>query len=89
MKAYVEIGGSEVLTIKGALLIYQGRSRGFVTWHEVRNEKSEGAPFLGEAKELTTDFVHHLARGLGTAVPTEILAENVVARTAEIIPIST
>jgi len=38
---------------------------------------------LGEAQELTTDFVHHLARGLGTAVPTEILPENVVARTAE------
>jgi PRTRC genetic system protein B len=83
MKAYVEIGGSEVLTLKGALLVYQGRSRGFVTWHDARHDKSEGAPFLGEAQEVTTDFVHHLAEGLGTAVPTEILPENVLARTAE------
>ena len=85
MNAHVDIGGSEVLSLKGALLVYRGRSRGFVTWHEVRNEKSEGAPFLGEAQEVTTDFVHHLAEGLGTAIPTEILPENVLARTAETI----
>ena len=83
MNAYVDIGGSEVLSLKGALLVYRGRSRAFVTWHEVRNEKSEGAPFLGEAQEVTTDFVHHLAERLGTAIPTEILPENVLARTAE------
>ena len=85
MNAYVDIGGSEVLSLKGALLVYRGRSRGFVTWHEVRNEKSEGAPFLGEAQEVTTDFVRHLAEGLGTAIPMEILPENVLARTAETI----
>src|SRR5881296_3469872 len=85
MNAYVDIGGSEALSLKGALLVYRGSSRGFVTWHEVRNEKSEGAPFLGEAQELTTDFVRHLAEGLGTAIPMEILPENVLARTAETI----
>ena len=85
MNAYVDIGGSEVLSLKGALLVYRGSSRGFVTWHEVRNEKSEGAPFLGEAQELTTDFVRHLAEGLRTAIPTEILPDNVLARTAETI----
>ena len=68
MNAYVDIGGSEVLSLKGALLVYRGRSRGFVTWHEVRNEKSEGAPFLGEAQEVTTDFVHHLAESLGSGL---------------------
>ncbi len=83
MNSYVEIGGSEVLSLRGALLVYRGRSRGFVTWHEVRNEKSEGAPFLGEAQQVTTDFVHHLAESLGTVTPTEILPENVLARTAE------
>jgi hypothetical protein len=83
MNAYIDIGGSEVLMLKGALLVYRGRSRGFVSWHEVRRNVGEGAPFLGEAQEVTTDFVHHLAQGLGTAVPTEILPENVLARTAE------
>ena len=85
MNAYVDIGGSEVLTLKGALLVYQGKSRGFVTWHEVRRDATGGAPFLGEAQELTTEFVHHLAQGLGTAIPNEILPENVLARTAETI----
>jgi PRTRC genetic system protein B len=83
MNAYVDVGGSEVLMLKGALLVYRGRSRGFVSWHEVRRNGTEGAPFLGEAQEVTTDFVHRLAQGLGTAVPTEILPENVLARTAE------
>jgi PRTRC genetic system protein B len=83
MNAYIDIGGSEVLMLKGALLVYRGRNRGFVSWHEVRRNAAEGAPFLGEAQEVTTDFVHRLAQGLGTAVPTEILPENVLARTAE------
>jgi PRTRC genetic system protein B len=85
MNAYVDIGGSAVLTLKGALLVYQGKSRGFVTWHEVRRDAIAGAPFLGEAQELTTDFVHHLAQGLGTAIPNEILPENILVRTAETI----
>lgn len=84
MNVYIDVGASEVLTLKGALLVYGGRSRGFVTWHEVRRNGAEGAPFLGEAQELTTDFVHHLAEGLGTSVPIEIFPENVLARTAEI-----
>ena len=85
MNAYVDIGGSEVLTLKGALLVYRGKSRGFVTWHDVRRDATGGAPFLGEAQELTTDFVHHLAQGLGTAIPNEILPESILVRTAETI----
>ena len=73
MNPYVDIGGSEALTLKGALLVYKGKTRGFVTWHEVRRDTTGGAPFLGEAQELTTEFVHHLAEGLQTAVPMEIL----------------
>jgi len=84
MNVYVDIGGTEVLTLQGALLVYRGKSRGFVSWHEVRRNTSEGAPFLGEAQELTTDFINHIAESLGTSVPTEILPENVLARTAEI-----
>ena len=85
MNAYIDIGGSEVLTLQGALLVYRGRSCGFVTWHEVRRNGADGAPFLGEAQELTTDFIHHMAQGLGTSVPTEIFSQNVLARTAEVL----
>jgi PRTRC genetic system protein B len=84
MNAHIDIGGSEILMLKGALLVYRGRSRGFVTWHELRRDATEGAPYLSEARELTTDFVHHLAQGLGTEVPTEVLPENILARTSEI-----
>src|SRR2546422_8384723 len=83
MNAHVDIGGSEVLSLKGALLVYKGRNRAFVTWHDARHDATQGAPFLGEAQEVTTDFVHHIAQGLGAAVPTEILPENILARTAE------
>ncbi len=83
MTSYVEIGGSEALTLKGALLLYQGRNHGFVSWHELRKDPSGGAPFLGEAQELTTEFVHRLAQGLGRQIPVEVLPENIVVRTAE------
>jgi PRTRC genetic system protein B len=82
--AHVEIGGAEPLTLKGALLVYEGRSRGFVSWHEVRKDPSGGAPFLAEAQGLTTEFVHRLSQGLGTHLPLELLPENVLVRMAEI-----
>ncbi len=85
MDAHVDIGGSEVLDLKGALLVYRGRNRGFVTWHEVRREDGESAPYLGEAQELTTEFVRQLAQGLGTKLPTEVFPDGVLARTAETI----
>ena len=62
MNIYVDVGGSEALTLRGALLVYQGKSRSFVAWHEARRAE-QGAPFLGEAQPLTTEFVHGLAQG--------------------------
>ena len=62
--------------------MYQGKSRSFVAWHEARNAE-QGAPFLGEAQPLTTEFVHSLAQGLGSRIPVEVLPENVLVRTAE------
>lgn len=85
MNTYIDIGGSETLSLKGALLVYEGRSRGFVTWHEAKHFESGGAPSLGEAHELTTEFVHRLAQGLGSRLPTELLPENVLVRTPEMI----
>jgi PRTRC genetic system protein B len=86
MNAHVDIGGSEVLALKGALLVYQGRGRGFVTWHEARrNDEEDSAPYLGEAQQFTTEFLRELAQGLGARIPTEVFPESVVARTAETI----
>jgi len=85
MNSYVNIGGSEALSLKGALLIYQGQQRGFVAWHEARPAADGGAPYLGEAQPLTTEFVRGLAQGLGSRIALEILPENVLVRTAEIL----
>ena len=49
MNAYVDIGGSEVLALKGALLVYQGKSRGFVTWHEARRGTIKCVPVVVDA----------------------------------------
>ena len=84
MNSYVDLGGSEALSLKGALLVYEGMSRSFVTWHEVRIDGNHGAPYLGEAQEVTTAFVNHLAQGLGTALPTEILPGHLLVRSADI-----
>src|SRR5437879_13927724 len=82
MNIYVDVGGSEALTLRGALLVYQGKSRNFVTWHEVRNAE-QGAPFLGGGQPLKKKIVHGLAQGLGSRIPVEVLPENVLVRTAE------
>lgn len=83
MKAYVDISGSEALRLKGALLVYEGRSQGFISWHEFRENPAGGAPFLGEAQELTTEFVCRLAQDMGTQLRFEFLPDNVVVRTTE------
>ncbi len=63
MKPYVAIGGSEPLSLKGALLFYEGRGRAFVTWHEAK-PSPHGGVALGEARDLTTEFIRRLVRAL-------------------------
>ncbi len=81
MNTYVDVGGATILSLRGAVLVYQG-SRAFATWHEAK-QTDEGAPFLGEARPLTTEFVHSLSQELGSRIPVEILPENILVRTAE------
>lgn len=44
-----------------------------------------GAPFLDVARPLTTAFLRTLAEGLGACIKPEILPENVLARTPEML----
>lgn len=85
MECYVELGGSEDLTLKGAVLVYQGSSRSFASWHDARAAEGGGAPYLGEGQPLTTAFLRALAEGLGARVAPEILPERVLVRTPETI----
>lgn len=83
MKSYVAIGGSEPLSLKGALLFYEGRGRAFVTWHEAKPSPHDGI-ILGEAHELTTEFLRRLAQGLGTETSAEVLPLNMLASTGDL-----
>ena len=85
MNAYVHIGGGETLSLEGALLVYRGRRRSFVAWHEARRAADGGAPYLGEAQPVTTAFLRGLASGLGSRLAPEVLPENVLARTADVL----
>ncbi len=83
MRVHVDIGGSEALELMGALLVYQGHSRSFMSWHEVRAATEPGAPYLGEATPVSMEFVRQLSEGLGMRLPAEVLPENVLVRTPE------
>jgi PRTRC genetic system protein B len=83
MKPYVAIGGSESLSLKGALLFYEGRGRAFVTWHEAKPSHNGGVA-LGEARDLTTEFIRKLTQGLGTEAPAEVLPPTVLAWTGDL-----
>ena len=84
MDAQVRIGAIRNFVLQRALLIYGDGSGAFATLHDVRGEK-EGAPYLGPGQSLTTAFLRSLAHGLGVRMAPEILPENVLARTPDLI----
>jgi len=90
MNSYVNIGSSQDFRLSRALLVYGTSSydgfpyrHPFVTLHEVIHE-SEGAR-LGEGQLATPQLLIDLMVRLGKSVPTEILPERVLVRTAETI----
>ena len=84
MEAQVRIGASRRFILRNALLVYGDGSGAFATLHEVRGEK-EGAPYLGPGQSLNTAFLRSLAHGLGVRMAPEILPENILARTPDLI----
>jgi PRTRC genetic system protein B len=85
MRTGVNIGGSESMSLKGALLVYEGRHGSFVAWHDAKFAADGGAPYLGEAEPLTIEFLRELAAGLGSRLAPEVLPTNVLVRTPEIL----
>ena len=84
MKSYLALCDSESMALKGALLLYEGRSRAFAVWHDAKPGVGEGA-HLGEAQALTTEFVRSLSRGLRTEVQPEPLTENVLVWSSDLV----
>lgn len=85
MKAYVDIGANREFKLSEAVLVYRSGGDGaFASLHKVE-QSQDGAPYLAAGEPLTTAFVRALAEGLGARVKPEILPENVLARTPDIL----
>ena len=85
MEINVAIGGGQKMALSGAILVYQGGHEGFAAWHPAKTGEDGGAPYLGEAEPLTTEFLRALSEGLGAYVAPEILPGSVLVRTSELL----
>ena len=85
MKAYVNIGANSEFTLAEAVLVYRGGGDGaFASLHKVKQGEN-GIPYLTPGEALTTAFLRTLAQGLGAQVKPEILPDNVLARTPDML----
>jgi len=85
MQAYVNIGANREFRLTEAILIYRGGGEGaFASLHQVKQVEN-GAPYLAPGEALTTTFLRTLAQGLGAQTKPEILPDNVMARTPDML----
>ena len=85
MKAYVNIGANHEFKLSEAILIYRGGGDGaFASLHQVKQAEN-GIPYLAPGEAVTTAFLRTLAQGLGAQVKPEILPDNVLARTPDML----
>jgi PRTRC genetic system protein B len=84
MNAFFDLGGSENIALKGALLLYEGRNRAFGVWHNAKLGSNE-CPQLGEGQALTTDFVRSINRGLQREMQPEVLPECVLVWNSDLV----
>ncbi len=85
MTTHVQIGGSCTFRLQRVILVYGDGSHALATVHEPRSAPDGGAPYLGPGRPLSEDFLRTLAEGLGRHARAEVLPENVLARTPEMI----
>ena len=85
MDARVVIGANRTFALKNAVLLYGDGMSMFATLHSIKMRVKSGAPHLGPGQALTTAFLKTLAEGLGVRSAVEILPENVLARTQDMI----
>ncbi len=85
MKAFVEIGANREFKLSEAVLVYRGGGDGaFASLHKVQ-QGQDGAPYLAAGEPLTSAFVRTLAEGLGNRVKPEILPDNILAHTPDLL----
>ena len=85
MQAYVNIGANIEFRLSEAVLVYRGGGDGaFASLHQVK-QAGDGIPYLTADEALTTAFLRTLAQGLGAQVKPEILPDNVLVRTPDML----
>jgi len=85
MQAYVSIGANCEFKLSETVLVYRGGGGGaFASLHQVR-QTGDGVPYLAPGENLTTAFVRTLAQGLGAQVKPDILPDNVLVRTPDLL----
>jgi PRTRC genetic system protein B len=84
VQVHISIGENHCFELREALLIYGDRQRSFVTRHAVTHQ-NQGPPTLEPAQPLTLAFLESLARSLSGSLRTEILPENVIAKSDRMI----
>jgi PRTRC genetic system protein B len=85
MEARVVIGANRHFVLKNAVLLYGDGTSMFATLHSVMMRVKNSAPLLGPGQALTMAFLRTLAEGLGARIAAEILPDNVLARTPDMI----
>lgn len=78
------LGGAEAFRLRDAILVYGDGQRGFATRHEPMQGPDGRSTILGPGQLVSTAFVKALANDLGASVPVEVLAPEVLVRTAEV-----
>ena len=85
MQAYVNIGANHEFRLTEAVLVYRGGGDGaFASLHQVKQAEN-GIPYLTPGEALITAFLRTLAQGLGAQVKAEILPDNILARTPDLL----
>ena len=86
MQTQIAIGSNRNFALSQALLIYKGESHkeAFVTLHQVGRQQS-GPPTIGPAEALTQGFLDSLLHAVGGYAAIEVLPENVLARTQQML----
>src|SRR5690348_6256093 len=78
-------GRNGMFGLSRAILVYSDGRESFATVHEPKRSADGGAPYLDAGEPITIDFLKNLAQGLGRNVPREILPENVLVRTPDML----
>lgn len=87
MRFSIDVGSELELKLYQAVLLYRNDhgNRVMATVHGVVQKEADGTPLLGAGQLLSTAALRELTKQLGTTCPAEVLSENILARTPELI----